>query len=93
MLFSLVRLLYFRHKLLCFSIVIAPKENRTMTCLVDIASGKVWEHIVTRKINIGIPISCRCLNHDNCRTHDVARKGKKEASTKEAVRLSVNTYI
>ena len=45
-----------------------------MTCLVDIANGKVWEHIVTRKINIRIPISCRCLNHDICRTHHVARK-------------------
>jgi hypothetical protein len=58
-----------------------------MTCLVHIASGKVWEHIVTRKINISFPISCRSLNHDSCRTHGVARKGKKEKedSTKEAV--------
>jgi len=67
-----------------------------MTCLVDIANGKVWEHIVTRKINIRIPISCRCLNHDICRTHHVARKrggGGEEDSTNEAVRLSVNTDI
>lgn len=31
--------------------------------------------------------------HDSCRHHDVARKGKKEDPTNEAVRLSVNTDI
>lgn len=52
---------------------------------------------MTRKINIRIPISCRCLNHDSCRTRDVSRKlegeGGKEDSTNEAVQLSVNTDI